>query len=267
MGNKKMATSKTSIKKRKKSWYGIYAPECLKKQQLGESIVYTSNDLIGKSLKLNLSMFTNDMRKQNVDVKFSVKTVVDSKAITAITGIELTAAYTKRLVRRGRNKVDDSFLLVSKDKQLIRIKPFIITNARTERSVTSRLRLELRKLLSKNVASTSAEDFFMNLINQKIQKELRDTLSKIYPLKFVDVRQAYIAKKSTSGLIIEATEDVQKEKLVVDESLEEESETDEELVEEKKKPKKKVSKPKTEKNTESDDSEETDEAEDEPEEE
>jgi len=165
-----MAVSNKSTKKRKKLWYGIYAPDCLRKQQLGESTVYNTEDLIGKTLKLNLSTFPNDMRKQNVAVKFSVKTVVDSKAITEITGISLTTAYIKRLVRRGRNKVDDSFLAVSKDKKNIRLKPIIITNAKTERSVTSKLRIELRKILSSSLKNSTSEEFFMNLINQRLQK-------------------------------------------------------------------------------------------------
>lgn len=227
-----MAVSAT-LKKKKKSWYGMYAPRSMNSLFLGESTVYNKEDLNSKKLKLNLSTFTNDIRKQNTDVSFSVVTVVDNRAVTEVIGLDLTAAYLKRLVRRGRNKVDDSFLAKSKDKKIIRVKTIMITKSRTNRSVTSRLRLELRSVLKKMLKITNAEDFFNSLINQRVQKDFKDKLSKIYPLKYVDVRSASFEKERI-GVKVEEVSDTELEKEAASkEEMKEAAEKEEKVPDEK----------------------------------
>lgn len=195
-----MAKETTTLKKKKKNWYTIVAPKVLNNVSLGETYVYNKENIIGKTMKLNLSTFTNDMRRQNLDVKFQIIAFADNKATTTITGLALTQSYMKRLVRRGRDKVDDSFLVKSKDGKVIRVKPLMVTNSRTSMSVNSRIRLEARKILARYVNSKNYEDFFHDVMMIKLQKEMKEALSKIYPLKQFEIRQALLAKKTKQRL-------------------------------------------------------------------
>src|SRR6056297_3596709 len=99
-----MASKNISTKRKKKIWYGLYAPEALNSAFLGETFVYSSEDLVGKTISLTLSMVLNDMKKQNIITSFRVKETKDNKGLTELVSYSLSLAYIKRLVRRRRDK-------------------------------------------------------------------------------------------------------------------------------------------------------------------
>ena len=59
----------------KKKWYTIVGKGDFDKVTLGESLVHSARDLIGKKLKINLMVLTNDPKKQSVSLVFSVASV------------------------------------------------------------------------------------------------------------------------------------------------------------------------------------------------
>jgi len=187
-----MASKNISTKRKKKIWYGLYAPEALNSAFLGETFVYSSEDLVGKTISLTLSMVLNDMKKQNIITSFRVKETKDNKGLTELVSYSLSLAYIKRLVRRRRDKVDDSFLAKSKDDKILRIKTVVMTNSRTYASANSAIRLSLRAKIKKTLKEMSFEEFVNGLINIRLQKEWKSSLNKIYPVKFLEVRHAGI---------------------------------------------------------------------------
>ncbi|MCF7872538.1 hypothetical protein K9L97_05905 [Candidatus Woesearchaeota archaeon] len=187
-----MAKSIQTVKKGKKLWYPIYAPKIMNNEYLGETYSYDKEKIEGKTLKLNLSTLTGNIKKQNIDVKFKVTAFAENKATTTITGVELTNSYIKRLVRRGRDKIDDSFSTMTKDKKIVRIKPLITTMNRTGNSVNSKIRLEARKLIGHYIKGKTYEEFFSDTLGFRFQKEIKETLSKIYPVKTFEIRRTHL---------------------------------------------------------------------------
>ena len=185
----------SNIKRKKKSWVPMHAPKMLNDALLGETLVSDKKDVIGKVLTLNYSIFTKDMKKQNLDVLFKVISIVDDKAQTRIHGLSLTNSYVKRLVRRGKSKIEDSFTVKTNDGLNIRIKPLVITNNTVNSSLATKIRLLVKERLEKFVSSNGLDDLFETLLKQKIQKELKDELSKLYPLRYVDIRVAKVLSK------------------------------------------------------------------------
>ena len=94
----------------------------------------------------------------------------------------------KRLVRKVRNKIDDSFIAETKDKIKIKIKPFMITRGRTSKSKLTAIRKLSKELLTKFVNETSFEDFIREVGSFRIQIKLKQTLRKIYPLGLYEIR-------------------------------------------------------------------------------
>jgi len=193
-----MAVKNINVKKKKKSWYGLYAPESLNNAFLGETTVYNPSEMIGKTVNMHLSMITNDMKKQNIIVSFIVKEVKDNKGLTDVTGYNLSNAYIKRLVRRKRDKIDDSFLAKSKDDKVLRIKTVVMTNSQTHESATSAIRLSLRAKIKKALKEQNFVDFINSLMNSRLQKDWKSSLNKIYPLKFLEVRHVSLEESKTS---------------------------------------------------------------------
>lgn len=213
-----MASKNVTVKKKKKAWYGLYAPESLNGAFLGETQVYAPDEMIGKTLSMNLAMITGDMKKQNVVASFIVNEVKDNKGMTKLTGYSLSAAYIKRLVRRKRDKIDDSFLAKSKDGTILRIKTVVMTNSKTHESATSAIRLSLRAKIKKALIEVEFTEFVNSLINLRLQKDWKNSLGKIYPLKFLEIRHVSLETPKKS-LKDEEYKDYT-EKIMSDEDLE-----------------------------------------------
>lgn len=217
-----MATKNIAVKKKKKVWLGIQAPEFMGHTILGESNVYEKEELIGKTLCLNLATITNDMKKQNINVTFKVVGVHEGKGQTELVNYVLVSSYVKRLVRRSREKVEDSFLAKTKDGKVVRVKPIAITNADTYNSIVTKIRLGMKTLIKNALKEKTFNEFVNDLMNMKFQKEMKDKLNKIYPLKYVDVRQILLEEKG------KVKEENLSEELIFKPSKEEEVEDSEE---------------------------------------
>ena len=176
--------------KKKKSWIKILAPSMFRNKVIGETI--KRDKLVGKTIKVSLSNLIGDMKKQNINLGFVITNVKDDKAETEIYKYFLSVGYLKRLVRKIRNKIDDSFIAETKDKIKIKIKPVMITRGRTSKARLTAIRKLSRELLTKFVKENSFEDFIREAGSFRIQIKLKQTLRKIYPLGLYEIR--YIEK-------------------------------------------------------------------------
>jgi small subunit ribosomal protein S3Ae len=187
---------------KKKKWCAIYAPALFGNQFIGETLIEDAQQLKGKFVSANLSTITNDMKKQNIMMTFRVNKVEEGKGQAEIIGMTIVQGFVKRLVRRGRTKIDDSFLVKSKDGQAIRIKPLIITNTECVRSTTSQIRMEARRVLSDKIARNGFVNVVQDILNFRIQKDLKERLNKIHPIKSVDIR--VFSRETVRGQVPEA---------------------------------------------------------------
>lgn len=144
-----------------------------------------TSDLRGKSLELNL--------------KVSLK---EGKAVAEPLQAYLLEYYIRRMMRKGTDYVEDSFLVNCKDHR-IRIKPFMITRKRVSKQVRKALRDCTKKEIEEYVKEKNFQNLVIDMINNKIQKELNQKLKKIYPLglceiKFIGIEDSkeYVAKET-----------------------------------------------------------------------
>lgn len=191
----------TKIKKKK--WYQIVAPQMFRNQVIGESLVTEGSLLIGRSISANLMSLTNDMKKQNVNVQFYINEIHNNQAKTVIKSYDLIPASIKRLVRRNRNKVDDSFVIKSKEGVSMRIKPLMTTRSRCSNSVTTDIRQLTREFLTEYASKVDYTNFFNDVVFNKVQKNLKHALNKVYPMKIVDIKSV---KLVTSGKDVKDSE-------------------------------------------------------------
>ncbi len=143
-----MVKKQSSFKKiKKKKWYSIMAPRILGGRMLGESLVSDSADLKGRTITANLMNVLGEPKKQSINIQFLINRVKEGQALTEIIKYELSQSYIKRQIRRGRSKIEDSFLSKTADNKRVRIKPMVITNGKVFKSVETKIRLALRGYL------------------------------------------------------------------------------------------------------------------------
>jgi len=175
-------------KTKKRRWYNILATKNFGNTVIGETVSVDSANLIGRVVNYNLGMLTRDIKLQNVKVGFRVNKVEDNNALTEIVKYELINSYIKRVVRAGRGKLDESFVVETKDKVKLRLKIIVLTRNTVQRSVLTQMRKKLRDSFSDLLSKEDYESFLANLISHRIQMNLKRELNKVYPVAVCEVR-------------------------------------------------------------------------------
>jgi small subunit ribosomal protein S3Ae len=175
-------------KKKKKLWYSVIASKEFNNVFIGEIPSFDPKSLIGRCVNVNLMTLIGNPKKQNVNIKFRINNVTEKNASTEMISYELSNSYVKRMVRKSRSKLDNSFVLESKDKVRFRVKPFVITKNKVQKSVLSAIRKELMVLLEKNVKENNFGSFINGVLLGKFQNDIKKNLNKIYPIVVFELR-------------------------------------------------------------------------------
>ena len=241
-----VVAKKTGKKVRKKQWFQIIAPQLFHEQVIGEIYLYDIGDAVGRNVYSNLTSLTRDIKRQNINIKFIINRVSDNRAFTDVIGYEMIPASVRRLVRRGKSKIEASFVAETADRKKVRIKPLLIARNIVKHSVSLKLRKVVEELITKNFKKSPYINLVQSIVIHKFQSNLKKSLNKIYPLRICEIRDMQIEKEAKAKGI---SEDIIKKEIEAKAIKEKEKEKAELRAEEKKekaKPKKKKEKKKAE---------------------
>jgi len=174
--------------KRKKRWFTVLAPIEYNSVVVGESMAVDAEALKNRIVKMNLMTVTRNMKKQNTVVKFRIKEVKGDKAETELVAYEMNLSYVKRLAKRSKEKVDDSFVTVTKDEIKVRVKPVLFTRSYTTKGVLTDLRKGAREIIANFAKDKTYSQFILALNSGEIQRELKGKLKKVYPVSIAEIR-------------------------------------------------------------------------------
>lgn len=175
-------TQPTSLKKKKKKWISILSTKEFGNAELGETFVDENEKVIGKVVCANLMNLTKDMKKQNTQLYFVVKNVEHNEAHTELLGYEVVNAFLKRITKKAKERVDNSFEGVSQDGIKFKIKPILMTRGIAHHSIATNLRKASEEYIRTMAKKTGFVEMMKSVISGNLQKELKIELRKIYPL-------------------------------------------------------------------------------------
>lgn len=225
MAKKDKKVSKIKIKK--KNWYKIISPRVFGSKEIGETYLVSADKAIGRPLKVNLRELTGNMKDQNTYVSFRINKADGSVLQTNVIGLELTPASIKRMVRKNTTRLDDCFKLKTKDNRTVIVKPLCIAQYRTQRSVRTMIRKQIRSYLQEELAKFTFDTFIANLINHKLLLNLKKKLHKVFPLKEVNIRVLKLDEKDLLPRTAEAVGMDEDEVIVTKEVADEEIQPEE----------------------------------------
>ncbi len=182
-------TKKTDIRIKKKKWISIIAPKDFNEVEIGETLCERPEQAVGRTVVANLSSLINDPKKQHVQVRLRVKSVQNDKAFTEIAGYELSGAYVKKVIRRIGGKMEDSFLASTKDNVKFRIKPLLMTRHKIYKSTLNDIRIRTREHIISEFKNMDMHAALAAVIQNKLQKDIRDNVKKIYPVSLSEIRK------------------------------------------------------------------------------
>ncbi|MFC1728128.1 hypothetical protein ACFLZ7_01525 [Nanoarchaeota archaeon] len=184
---------KSKIKK--KRWFKILASPHFNSRQIGETLAEEPQSLMGRPVSVSMMHLTGEMKRQNITIAFEVTNVRDENAITEIRKYKLNPASIKRFVRKGKDRLDMSFVCETEDGKSVIIKPFLLTLKKTGGAHQTSLRKAAIAAIKERVSKTKYADLFREVITNRLQREVRSKLSKIYPLKTCEIRVLELKKK------------------------------------------------------------------------
>jgi ribosomal protein S3AE len=162
---------------------------------LCECPVYETPQIMGRSITVNFMTLAGDMKKQHINLTFKVIDIKEGKGNCMLTRYYIIPSSLRRFVRKGREKIDDSFIVKTKDEKFVRIKPMLVTNSTTHESVVTNLRVTTRKILQNVIPTYTYDQLCEEVVTYKLQKYLRDILHKTYPLKICEIRDLDLMEK------------------------------------------------------------------------
>ncbi len=187
---------------KKKNWYSIQAPDLFGRAVIGETLVDDPSALLGKHLKLSLLILTGDMKKQNTTVSFVVDHIAENKGFTRIAGYHVMPSSMKRMMRRGRSRVDASFVCVCKDGVKVRLKPFILTAYATNRSTATKLRNVASVFLATYAATQEYNTIVKDLVSGKLQGYITFVARKVFPVFTAGIRVLEVQKETAKVTVV-----------------------------------------------------------------
>jgi ribosomal protein S3AE len=182
----KKRVARQSVKKKK--WFPIVSPKLLGEKPIGETYLEEPELAVGKTIKINLMQVTGEIKAQNVNSKYEIVEFRENVLRTKITDYTYLNSSLKRLVRRRMTKVDDSLVIMTKDDVKVRIKPLVLTRGKVSKSLESAFRAAVRKLVIEAVGKKTYEELFADVIKNRLQIEIKNSIMKLSPIKTVIIR-------------------------------------------------------------------------------
>jgi len=184
-----MAKGTSSVVVKKKRWIKIQAPKLFNEQIMGESYVGEPQELVGRKVAVSLMVLTGEPQRQSINVAFRITGIKNDMAVTEVLGYKILPSSAKKLMRRNRSKIDDSFVVESADKKFVRIKPLIVTRGRTTGSVMASMRKLERAYLAKAISKMDTDSILRDAIQKRLQHGLSQMLRRLYPVSACEIRQ------------------------------------------------------------------------------
>ncbi len=173
---------------KRKRWYRVLAPKIFNEQVVGETPSLDPAIVAGRTISSNLMHLTRDMKKQNMNVVFEIDRVMGETAYTSVKSFEINPSSIKRFVRRGKERIDCSFICTTADSKKARIKPLLITSGHVKGSAATALRKKTMEFLKNRIKNTKRDILVQEVMHNRLQKSLKDALKKIYPIKICEIR-------------------------------------------------------------------------------
>ena len=184
----KRIVKKDVIKKKKKKWFEIVSPKDFGSVILGESLVEKPEDLIGRTVRLDMAKVLKGGRRSNYEFIFEVVKIDENKAICDVKSFGLVNSFVKRSGRKAKIKIEDSFLVETKNGVKVRVKPLILTRFNVASGVERALRMKMKEFLIEIINGESYTVLINKLASSEIQKKMKRVLGKVYPLSISEIR-------------------------------------------------------------------------------
>jgi len=178
----------------KKKWFPIVAPNIFHSQVVGEILLSSPSDAVGRIVPVNLANLARDPRRQHITIKLKASSAAGEKIHTELIGYEINPSFVKKMVRKGGAKIEHTFFIETTDDKKLRLKIISLTRRNTKLSVKTALRKKIEEIIKKESKKTNFTELMQLIVSHKIQGSMKKILNKITPLKSFEIKHLSIEK-------------------------------------------------------------------------
>jgi small subunit ribosomal protein S3Ae len=186
--------TKATVQVKKKRWVTIIAPKLFNEMPLGESYLLEPKDAIGRTVRVSVMQITGEPQKQYISAGFQIVDVQGEKLLTAIKYYKILPSALRRLVRRNKDKFEDSMIVTCADGKLMRIKPYVVARYKTKGSILTGLRKVTREAVVRYAVTVTAEQLYADVITSKLQRAVHDAIRKTFPIGACEIKTLELLK-------------------------------------------------------------------------
>lgn len=191
------ATRKVKDKWKSKQWYTLLAPPMFQKATVAETLSDDPNKVLHRVISTTLQDLTGDFKLMHVKVEFQVHTVNGTQGETHFIGHSLTSDYVRRLVRRNHSKISGVFDVTTKDQAVIRVKPFAVTDRRSQSTQQTAIRNLMHKTSAEHAAEKTFAEFCRDMFDGKLAARVYRAAKVVYPLRKIEVNKSEVLSQPT----------------------------------------------------------------------
>jgi ribosomal protein S3AE len=177
---------------KKKKWYNVTADPVFDSKEIAKTVALDSSKLIGRTIKKSLNDLTSNIKDSGYTVTFKINKVTGTNAETKLEELNTKVANLKRMIRRGKSKVEIIFFVETKDNQKIKLKVMCLSGTK----FTTATRTETRNLivdsLTEDIKEKTSREVWTNIVYQKFSEKLKKKLVKLGYINKVLVLKAKI---------------------------------------------------------------------------
>jgi small subunit ribosomal protein S3Ae len=170
-----------------KQWYTVEAPPMFNKATVAETLADDAGKLIGRVVTTTLQDLSGDFKQMHIKLNFQVEEVNGTAAASRFVGHTLTSDYVRRMVRRNHSKVSTIVDVKTKDGATLRVKPFAVSERRSQGSQQS----EIRRIMTSTITTMAAErtlaGFVRDVIDGTVSANIYKGCKKVYPLRRIEI--------------------------------------------------------------------------------
>jgi len=185
---KKVITQKSRVSVVKKRWYSLQAPKVFNDFIFGETVAQEPESLVGRSVRTNLSTVLKGGKRQSMEARFRVVEVKGNICITELVSLEILPPNVKRIVKRAKKRVDDSFIVETKDNVKVRLKPMLLVKDNVQHGILTALRAKCHVYFENVAKDLTFNELTNKIVLGELYRDLKMDLKKIYPVSLVEMR-------------------------------------------------------------------------------
>ena len=184
----------SKVSKIKKRWIPVQASRIFNNQTICDTLIGDPSKAIGKTIPINLMNLTRDMKKQNITITFVIDNITGEKATAQFVAYKMSPASIKKITRRGKDKIDITCKAETSEQSKLILKLLLITRSKTYASVLTSLRKAAVEEFQRVLKGMKQDDMIKAMITNRLQIEIKKKLSKVYPLKTIEIKNLKITK-------------------------------------------------------------------------